>query len=264
MTMMMRWQRASEQCVFACCCCLLITITTIIMSVLPSYYSEAKLDEDKSKKLIVACSNAKRDLVEKLIEEDRNIATTINEVNNQGETAAHAAATGGDHYIIQMLLDNGADVHLSDKQGNTPLMRAAAMGKDNLEAVQVFLSHEPGLLFHQGTTGKTAYHCACIISDMDLLEHFTELDEDGRALKIADSEGNTPWLCAAMPPIKEEVLAYLLDHGAQINEHNLKHESALLLVARAGATRAIQFLLGTAQRCTHTHTCKCECECETF
>jgi uncharacterized protein len=146
------------------------------MSALQGYYSEAKLDEDKSKRLIVACSNAKRDAVEQLLENDAAARASINDVNNQGETALHAAATGGDHYIVQMLLDNNADARLSDKQGNTPLMRAAAMGNSNLHAVQVFLSADDELLLHQSSTGRSALHCACEVADMEIIEYLMELE----------------------------------------------------------------------------------------
>lgn len=206
------------------------------------YYSEAKLAEDKSKKLIVACANAKRDEVERIIEAlGDNVEASINEKNNQGETAAHVAATGGDHYIIQMLLDNGADTLASDKQGDLPIMRAAKMG--NYEAVQVFIAHDEESLFKTGSSGQNAYHCACLIANMELLEHFQELDDENRLISMKDNEGNTPLHCAAMPPIRDEVLGFLLDHGAQVNDTNNKNETAVLFAAKAGQTHSIQFLV---------------------
>eukprot|EP01094_Clydonella_sp_ATCC50884_P014217 TRINITY_DN2458_c0_g1_i1.p1 TRINITY_DN2458_c0_g1~~TRINITY_DN2458_c0_g1_i1.p1 ORF type:complete len:409 (-),score=161.16 TRINITY_DN2458_c0_g1_i1:172-1326(-) len=206
------------------------------------YFSEAKLAEDKTKKLIVACANAKRDEVERIIEAaGEAVEAMINEKNNQGETAAHVAATGGDHYIIQMLLDNGADTLASDKQGDLPIMRAAKMG--NYEAVQVFIAHDEESLFKTGSSGQNAYHCAALIANQELLDHFQELDDENRLIGMKDNEGNTPLHCGAMPPIRDEVLAFLLDHGAQVNEQNNKGETALLFAAKAGQTHSIRFLI---------------------
>jgi ankyrin repeat protein len=40
------------------------------------------------------------------------------------------------------------------------------------------------------------------------------------------------------------VLSFLLERRANINDKNDKNETALLLVARAGANSALKFLLG--------------------
>lgn len=205
------------------------------------YFNEAKLNEDKSKRLIVACADAKRDEVERLIEADPNIEQTINDKNNQGETALHATATGGDHYIVQSLLDHGADPKLSDKQGRTPLMRAALMG--NLDAVQVFVAHDEDNIFDAGSTGMLPIHCACLISHLALVEQFIELDEEGKTLTVRDNEGTTAFLAAATPPINTEVLEFLLESGSDVNEKNNAGETALLLAAKAGNNKAIQYLL---------------------
>jgi len=205
------------------------------------YYNEDKLNEDRSKKLIVACSNAQRDVVEKLIEANPNIRETINDKNNMGETALHVTAIGGDHYIVQTLLDNGADPKISDKQGRTPLMRAALLG--NLDAVQVFVAHDETNVFDAGSTGQTPLHCACLISNMELINQFIELDSEGRALKMRDNEGNTPFLECAQPPVLNEPFEFLLEAGADVNEENNNGENALLFAARNGATKTITFLL---------------------
>ena len=206
------------------------------------YFNEDKLNEDRSKKLIVACSNAQRDVVEKLIAASPNIQETINDKNNMGETALHVTATGGDHYIIQTLLDNGADPKISDRQGRTPLMRAALLG--NLDAVQVFVGHDESNVYDAGSSGQTPLHCACLISNMELIHQFIELDGEGRALKMRDDQGNTPFLECAQPPVQIEPFEFLLESGADVNEENNNGETALLLAARNSATKAITFLLG--------------------
>lgn len=209
------------------------------------YFNEHKLDEDKSKKLIVACANANREEVDRLLETLPNIPAIINEKNNQGETALHSTATGGDHYIIQRLLENGADLSISDKQGNTALMKAALMA--NVNAVQVILSFNPDSLFVAGSNGQLPLHCAALISNILLVNQFIEMDHERRSIKARDKEGNTVFHAAASPPCDPQVLDFLLQSGSEINEVNNKNETALLLTAKASANNAMKFLLGNQQ-----------------
>eukprot|EP01096_Ripella_sp_DP13-Kostka_P004000 TRINITY_DN159_c0_g2_i1.p1 TRINITY_DN159_c0_g2~~TRINITY_DN159_c0_g2_i1.p1 ORF type:complete len:422 (-),score=172.26 TRINITY_DN159_c0_g2_i1:12-1163(-) len=206
-----------------------------------SYFNERKLDEDKTKKLIVACADANREEVDRLLETLPNIPAIINDKNNLGETALHVAATGGDHYIMQRLLENGADTNILDKHGNTPLLRAAQMG--NLPACQVIVSVDPDSLLKTGSNGQTPLHAACLISNMILVSQFVELDFEAKTIHMKDAEGNSPFHSAASPPCDPKVLNFLLEHGANINDQNEKGETALLIAARATSNPGIQFLL---------------------
>lgn len=51
----------------------------------------------------------------------------------------HSAVAGGDHEIVTLLLDHGADIDARQEGGFTPLMAAAANGR--VEIVQVLLDH---------------------------------------------------------------------------------------------------------------------------
>ena len=57
--------------------------------------------------------------------------------NSGGKTALHVAAQAGNHSFISHLCDLGADVNLTDLQGNTPLHYASAWG--HLESIKVLL-----------------------------------------------------------------------------------------------------------------------------
>jgi ankyrin repeat protein len=53
-----------------------------------------------------------------------NANVDVNQVNNHGETALHAAAHRGANSLVRFLVSNGADLEMKDKYGRTPLVIA--------------------------------------------------------------------------------------------------------------------------------------------
>ena len=74
-------------------------------------------------------------------------------------------------------------------------MRAVTVG--NLEATQVFIGHDESNIYDAGSKGETPLHAACLIADMDIVEHIMEVDEDNRLINMKDKQGNSPWHSAA-------------------------------------------------------------------
>ncbi len=64
-------------------------------------------------------------------------SSIINQRNFGGATALHIAARENNLEIANLLIENGADVNVSDNEGWTPLMRAARVG--SFELVNLFL-----------------------------------------------------------------------------------------------------------------------------
>nr|MCR4623632.1 ankyrin repeat domain-containing protein [Alphaproteobacteria bacterium] len=59
----------------------------------------------------------------------------INEPNDQGNTALHVAARRDYAEIAELLINYGADIHLRNKKGETPLMRTARYGSEKVARV---------------------------------------------------------------------------------------------------------------------------------
>ncbi len=59
-------------------------------------------------------------------------ASLLNQKNIGGATALHIAARSGNLEIINILLENGADVNAMDNESYTPLMRAAIIGNSKI------------------------------------------------------------------------------------------------------------------------------------
>jgi len=74
------------------------------------------------------------------------------QVNREGWTPLHYAASGPDNGISTWLIAHGAEINARAPNGNTPLMMAAKYGPYDLSAVLVKLGADPSLHNEQGST----------------------------------------------------------------------------------------------------------------
>jgi len=65
-----------------------------------------------------------------------SLGADVNAVDNNGETALHAAISGrGAESIVRFLVENGADLQTKNKQGRTPLEVAIASRRERTDIV---------------------------------------------------------------------------------------------------------------------------------
>ncbi|KAI6198254.1 Ankyrin repeat protein [Aphelenchoides fujianensis] len=114
--------------------------------------------------------------------------------NNNGQVPLHYACSKNNAKITKLLLENGAEVNVADKYGNTPLHRAASQG--HMEVLQL-LCAQPGI-----------------------------------RVDLPDREGNTP-LHLAVEDLHESAAIFLARHGADVNRQNKAEKSPLDLVQNA-------------------------------
>jgi uncharacterized protein len=144
-----------------------------------------------------------------------------------GTTALMRAARAGDHKVMRLLLEKGADPKLTTKDGNTALMLAAGIGyrdkntkgteSDALEAVKVALA--AGLDIQQANArGETPLHGAAF-RGADSIVQF--LADRGADLNLVSRQGFTP-LDMAM--------------GKSVtNQLPVPHDSTVALLKKLGA-----------------------------
>lgn len=87
--------------------------------------------------LIPASDRGHVDIVEELL---TNSSSDVDHINNLHWTALLEAVIlgdGGENYqkIVQLLVDHGADVHISDRDGTTPLEHAERRGFKEIERI---------------------------------------------------------------------------------------------------------------------------------
>jgi ankyrin repeat protein len=128
-----------------------------------------------------------------------SITGTLEWVDFTGQTPFLTAALAGDVTVMRLLLEHGADAHLSTFGGTTPLMAAAGINwvvsqtytqgpESLLEAVKLCV--ELGMDVNAvNSMGLTAVFGAANRGSNDIIEF---LVSKGARLDIADNEGRTP------------------------------------------------------------------------
>jgi ankyrin repeat protein len=119
---------------------------------------------------------------------------------NEGATPLMRASKNGDAAAMRLLLDNGADPELAQKNHTTALMLAAGLGRglgvfakdyatetQMLEGLQILLDRHVNL-DATNDAGQTAMHFAALSSDATV----KLLAEHGAKLDIKDKQGRTP------------------------------------------------------------------------
>jgi uncharacterized protein len=154
-----------------------------------------------------------------------------NPISLVGATPYFLAAASVDAALMQTLVDAGADPNIGLKDGTTPLMVAAGMGRvrdfpdgeenNVLEAVQLALKLGADVkVANRG--GQTALHAAAS-TGLDLVVQL--LVDKGALVNAKDRVGQTPWTIAkAISPVVNNQGALRL------------HESTADLLLRLGAT----------------------------
>lgn len=181
----------------------------------------------------------------------------------------YIAVRSGSMNAVRCLLENGADLEVTNKQGKTALVYAAKYGYSdileelllhnvNLEAkgtdgrtalIEAILNEEPEIvkcLLAKGAdynttdkNGKTALMYAAESDDRTALELLLELNLD---LEITENLNGKTALIYAVISKNEEGVELLLQHGANAKVKNALGFSAFFSAANSGNVRILQML----------------------
>jgi ankyrin repeat protein len=116
----------------------------------------------------------------------------VDAVDNTGDTACHKAARYNKPNALRTLIQLGADIHVKDKRGCTPLhlIPTPSPYEEKFEIPVLMLLLAGGADFHAvDNKGESAFHVAARTQRSQALCAFVAAGAD---LDLADSNGNTP------------------------------------------------------------------------
>lgn len=208
----------------------------------------------------------------------------INETNGNayGSTPLHFAAYNGQGMVIGTLLVHGANINARNNRGLTPLMDAAGNGKK--AAVQVLLANSAdtslkndsrqtaldlaraghweeivAMLEPQAQLAQTTLRSQSPTNPRNLARQISDAADKGHLETVSNLLSAHPELintklgnAFGSPPLieasyfgHEEVVAWLLAHGADVNAQNNRHWTALMLAAQNGHAGVVRQLLAS-------------------
>jgi uncharacterized protein len=159
-----------------------------------------------------------------------------------GATALYYAAERGHGPIVQRLIERGADVKLTGKSGVSPIAAAAYAGRDSI--VAMLLAHGADGRAPDDT-GKPPVIYAAASGRLDIVKQLL----GGGDLNARYANDLTLLMWASGPDEKVpdaqaiEVVSYLLDGGAHIDDRDDRGRTALMIAAEGGHSEIADLLL---------------------
>ena len=138
--------------------------------------------------------------------------TNINQGNQKGVTALAMATRGSSPEVINYLLNKGADINVTDKNGDNLAYYLVQSRPDDFDT-KLNLLQEKGLNAKAPQkNGNTLYHLAVAKNDLALVKRLEPLRID---VNSKNKEGITALHKAAMISKDDSMLKYLLSIGAK-------------------------------------------------
>uniref|UniRef100_A0A6C0B378 Uncharacterized protein n=1 Tax=viral metagenome TaxID=1070528 RepID=A0A6C0B378_9ZZZZ len=182
----------------------------------PYYTEEIKRENKKNRNratnaFFEACSEGNLIETRTLLEEDIDHLIDINRQDDEGNTALNFASHNGFTEIANLLIENGADLNMSNKK-NTLFPLAAAIYFERRDIAKMLISAEGINVNAQLARGSSALHLACQKGYIDIVEL---LLNKGANVNIRNRSGETP-LQTAIDYENKDIIELLQSRGATL------------------------------------------------
>jgi len=207
----------------------LFVFSLLIIVPLSRQVSAAQISRDNrneaTEKLLSVAGSASVEEITRLIQEGAD----VNATDKDGLTTLMRVFSKNylSSDILRVLIESGADVNAVDRWGKTPLMHAADLIQ-NPDVLQILI--ENGADVNAVTTsGFTPLMFAAIGHYRDTTAIIRVLIENGADVNAADRNGWTPLLLAARNNFDPDALLALIESGADVNAVNRNGKTSLML-----------------------------------
>lgn len=143
--------------------------------------------------------------------------TDLNQATPDGRMPLHIAAETGGWVVVELLLDNGAQIDITDQQGHSPLYEALMAGRTQI--AQLLIKRGATLDADQLLQAAVANQ----IADRDVIELLVKKGADVNHL---NDDGDSP-LHMAVKKDYRVLTKLLIAHGADVNIKDSSGHTAL-------------------------------------
>jgi ankyrin repeat protein len=158
---------------------------------------------------------------------------SVNAKDSDGRTPLHYATTAN---VAEFLISKGADVHAEGKRGEAPLHTAAGAGCK--EVVELLLDNAANINTRNQSNFTPVHYVFLWSVNTEVLEL---LIEKGADVHAKDFRGWT-YLHYSASGGHKEIAEYLVSKGADINVESLNGKTALSLAKEIGHTEIVELL----------------------
>ncbi|XP_059139291.1 serine/threonine-protein phosphatase 6 regulatory ankyrin repeat subunit C-like [Physella acuta] len=187
-----------------------------------------------------------RDKIKLVSESFLNNGANVSVTDNEGNTCLHIAAELGDVNVLELFVAQKADVNVQNVKGETPLMIACSRG--NIKAIRYFLTVGADVTMVDVNKDTALHHTTLKAKEMWRYQNvilemlpctITNLIANNANIHARNGQGNTA-LHLAVKFDLEYSIKVLIEHGANINDQNNEGNTPVFLMTN---DKLIHFLV---------------------
>ncbi len=222
-------------------CILLATASgqEILVANLLQNFPPASKDEI-IKKLVKIAIYTGQESVTKLFFNQHNLDPNM-VVDDKENNLLHLAVKFGHANIVQIILDQGADINIPNEAGDSAIMIASSYGFANVVQRLLHMGAIPDL---DNSNGETALMLAAQNGNADVVEILLNNKGEGSVnCNLTNNDGNTSLILAVQKTGNIRVVEQLLVAGADPNLANDNGDTPLGLATQLGESTMVELLV---------------------